>query len=110
MRQQFKNSPSDKTEWSISKHQQLNLHDDKEEQGFDKYESEGEDERYVTFLFIAPSPPPQRESNRLTDLGKGTRSLIISYTYWKSATQRSANFVLEFPGKKGSKLQKKNLY
>ncbi len=73
-RQQFEDSGSNKTEPKSSKRQQLDSHDDEEGEGLDKFESEGEgkDIRYVPLPFVAP---PQKESNRPTDMGKGTRSL-----------------------------------
>ncbi len=73
-RQQFEHSGSDETELRGSKRQRLDLRDDEVGEGLDKFESEdeGEDIGYVLFPFIAP---PRKESNRLTDIGEGTRSL-----------------------------------
>ncbi len=72
--QRFKDSGSDKTELRGSKCQQLDLHDNEEEEGLDKFKDEGEGENigYVSLPFIAP---PQKESNYLIDIGKGIRSL-----------------------------------
>ncbi len=43
----------------------------------DEYEGKGEreDVGYVPLLFIALHPPTLNESNRLTDMGEGIRSL-----------------------------------
>lgn len=57
-----------------SKRQRLNTRDNKEREGLNKFESEdeGEDIKYVFFLFIAS---PQKMSNHLTDMGKRTKIL-----------------------------------
>lgn len=60
---------------SISKRQQLNMHNNEKEQGLDKYKSEGEGKRYVFLPFIVPFPPLRKELNRPTDLGEGIKSL-----------------------------------
>lgn len=62
-------------ESSLSKCQRFNVHDNKERQGLDEYESKGESKKYIFFPFIAPLLPSQRQSNYLTDLDKGTKSL-----------------------------------
>lgn len=41
-RQKFEDSESDETESSVSKHQQLNVYDNEEGQGLDKYKGKGE--------------------------------------------------------------------
>ena len=73
-RQQFKDGGSDEMDPRGSKCQRLDLRDNEEEEGLDKFESEGKEKNigYVPLSFIAL---PQKESNRLTDMGKGTRSL-----------------------------------
>ncbi len=73
-RQRFKDSGSDKTEPRDSKRQWLNAHNDKEGEGLDEFEGEGEGKNigYILFLFVAP---PQNGSNRSTDIGKGIKSL-----------------------------------
>ena len=48
--QQFEDSGSDETEPRGSKRQQLDVRDDEEEEGLDKFE-EGEDIGYVPFPF-----------------------------------------------------------
>ena len=57
-----------------SKCQRLYMHDNKEKKSLDKFKGEGkrEDIEYVFLLFIALL---QKESNRLTDMGKRTKSL-----------------------------------
>lgn len=70
--QQFKDNASDKMESSISKY---HMHDNEEEQSLDKYESEDKGKRYILFSFITPLSTLQRESNRLTNLGEGIKSL-----------------------------------
>lgn len=78
-------------------------HDNEEEQSSDKYQDSGD--KYI------PLPlHPQKESNRLTDLGEATRSLNYLVCIPKLPYQIIANFMLEFQGRKGSKAQKKNLY
>lgn len=57
----------------------MNIHnDEKGELGLDKYEGESEGEkrdvRYIFFPFVALFPP-QKESNRPTNIGKGIKSL-----------------------------------
>lgn len=56
------------TESKVSKHQHVDIHDNKELKSLDKYEDKGD--RYV----LLPSPP-QKESNCLIDLRKKTKSL-----------------------------------
>ena len=64
----FKDSGSDVTEPKASKREQMDKHDNEEGQGLDEYQ--GKDDRYV------PLPPcSQKESNRLTHLGKRIKSL-----------------------------------
>ncbi len=57
-----------------SKRQRLDSCDDEEGEGLDEFEgeSEGEDIGYVPLPFVAP---PEKESNRPTDMGEETRSL-----------------------------------
>ena len=73
-RQRFEDSRNNKMEPKSSKYQRLDLHDNKEEEGLDKFKGEDEREniKYVFFLFVAH---PQKESNRPTDIGKGTKNL-----------------------------------
>ena len=67
-RQRFKDSKSDARKGRASKRPRVDEHDNKEGQRSDKYQDKSA--RYV------PLPPyPQKESNRITDLGKGTKSL-----------------------------------
>ena len=108
-RQRFEDSRSDKMEPKGSKRQRLDKRDNKERNGLDGDEGKIMDVRYIPPLFI-PLLFPRKVSNRRSDLGKGIRSLnhlvcISKICYW-----RSANFALEFPGRGGSKAQKKNLY
>ena len=73
-RQQCKNSGSKKTEPRGSKCQRLYTRGDEEWKGLDKFESEGEAKiiGYVSFSLVALF---RKESNRLTDMGEGTKSL-----------------------------------
>ncbi len=73
-RQRFEDSGSDVTEPRGSKRQRLDARDDEEGEDLDEFESEGEREDigYVPLPFVAP---PQKESNRPTDMGEGTKSL-----------------------------------
>lgn len=50
------------------------MYDNEEGKSLDKFESEDkrEDIGYVPFFFVIP---PQKESNRLIDMGKGIKSL-----------------------------------
>lgn len=54
-RQWFKDSESDEMQSSVSNRQQLDMHDDEEGQGLDKYKSEAEGERYVFFSLYCSS-------------------------------------------------------
>lgn len=56
-RQWFEDNESDKTELSISKRQRLDVHNDKERQGLNKYKNESKGKRYVPFPFITPFLP-----------------------------------------------------
>lgn len=53
------------------------MDDSEEKQSLDKYnlESKGKNVEYVFFPFVAPFFPPQKELNRLIDMGKGIRNL-----------------------------------
>ena len=55
-RQQFEDSKSEKMEPRGSKRQQLYAYGNKEGEGFDEFEDEGEGEiiRYILFSFIIP--------------------------------------------------------
>ena len=57
-----------------SKCQWLDLHDNEKEEDLDEFEGDGEGKSigYVPLAFIAP---PQKELNRPTDMGEGTKSL-----------------------------------
>ena len=72
--QRFEDNGSDKMEPRGLKRQQLDLRDDKEEEGLDKFEGKGEGKGigYIPFFFIVFF---QKESNCLTDMGKGIKSL-----------------------------------
>ncbi len=54
----------------------MDVHDDKEEQSLVKYKCEDEEKdiEYVSLPFVTP-PPLRKESNRLTDIDDGTKSL-----------------------------------
>ena len=77
--QQFEDSESDKAKARGSKRQRLDERDNKEENGLDNEEKNALDEdeveieggRYVSLFLLL-----QKVSNRLLDLGKGTKSLI----------------------------------
>ena len=73
-RQQFKDSKSEKTEPRGSKCRWLYARGNEEGESLDEFESEGEGEviEYIPFPFVTP---PQKESNDLTDMGKGIKSL-----------------------------------
>lgn len=57
----------------------MNVYDDKKGQDLDKYEDEGEEKEknveYILFPFVAAFSPSQKESNRLINMGKRTKSL-----------------------------------
>lgn len=74
-RQRFKDSKSDKIALKVEKCQRLNEYNNKEGQGLDKYDGEGEGDRYIFFAFITLIPLFQKELNRLSDLSKRPRSL-----------------------------------
>ncbi len=52
--QQFEDNRSDEIELRGSKRQRLDVCDDKEGEGWDKFETEREDIGYVPLLFVAP--------------------------------------------------------
>ena len=108
--QRFEESESDETEPKGSKRQCLDERDDEKGNSLDEDEAEIEGARYVPSPFVPLPPLPQKVSNRLSDLGEGTRSLNHLICIPKICYSRSANFALEFPGRGGSKAQKKNLY
>ena len=105
-RQHFKDSRSDKTKPRGAKCQRLDERDNEEKNGLDEYEGEIKGTKYVALLFI-PLFFPQKVSNHLSDLGKATRSLNHLIYILKICSSKSANFTLEFPGRGGSKAQKK---
>ncbi len=74
--QRFKDNRSDKTESRSLKCQRLDIYDNEKGERLDKFEDKGERENieYVPFSFIA-SLFSRKESNRLTDMGEGTKSL-----------------------------------
>ncbi len=76
-RQQFEDSESEERKSRVSKRQRLGMHNDEERQSLDEYEgeNEGEDIGYIPLPFVAPLPPPRKESNRSTDMGKRIKSL-----------------------------------
>ena len=100
-------SGSDETKSKGLKRQRLDEYDDKKGNSLDEDEDGIERARYVLPPFVPLPPLPQRVSNRPSDLGKGTRSLNYLVYIPKIYYSRSANFALEFPGKGGSKAQKK---
>ena len=78
--------------------------DDKEENGLDKDEGEIKDGRYVPIPFVPLSPLPQKMLNRLSDLDEIIKGLKHIVYIPKICYLRNANFALEFPDKKGSKV------
>lgn len=81
---------------------------DNKEQNLDKYE--GKIDRYIFLLLVFTFFPPQKESNRPSNLDRGIKSLTHLIYIPEITSQRIANFISEFPGKKGLKLKKKILY
>ncbi len=106
-RQLFDNSNNEKRAPRVYKRSRIDKSNDKK-QDLDKYESEIDG--YVPLPPALPAPPPQKESKRPSDLDKGTRSLTQLIYILITASQRIANFASEFPGRRDSKLKKKNLY
>lgn len=100
--QQFEDTDSDVTEPSALKRLRMDEHDNEEGQSSDKYQDKSG--RYVRLL-----PRPRKESNRLTDLGEGIRSLNHLVCIPKLSHPIIANLMFEFPGRGGSKARK-NLY
>lgn len=91
----------------VLKRQRWNEDDNKEQQNLNKYKSNNYDNRYVFLPLTILPPSSQKESNCLSDLSKKTRSLTHLVYILKIAIQRSVNFALEFPGRKGSKPKNK---
>ena len=106
-RQRFEESGSDKTKLKRSKCQRLDERDNEKGNSLDKDESEIEGARYVLPPFVPLSPLSRKVSNRLSDLDEGTRSLNHLVCIPKIFYSRNANFALKFPGRRGSKAQKK---
>lgn len=100
--QHFKGNGSDKTKPKKSKCQYLDKRDNEQENGLDKNEGEIEDTRYVFLLLFF-----QKVSNCLSDLGKRIKNLNNLIGILKICYSRTANFALEFLGRRGSKAQKK---
>lgn len=73
-RQQFEDTESNKTEPNRTKRQHLNGHDNEKQNDFDKDESKIKSTRYIPILFMSLFFS-QKMSNRLSNLGKKTRSL-----------------------------------
>lgn len=74
--QQFESSRSNKIEPKGWKYQCLDIRDNEEEQGLDKYKGKNErkDIEYISLLFIALFLLLQKESNYLTNMSKVIRS------------------------------------
>ena len=72
-RQQFEESGGNRTEPKRSKRQRLDERDNKEGYSLDEDEGEIEGVRYTPFPSILLPLLPQKVSNRLSDLGEGTR-------------------------------------
>ena len=84
--------------------------DDKEGNSLGKDEGEIEGGRYVSSPFVPLLLLFQKVSNRLSDLGKETKSLKYIVYISKICYSRNANFALDFPGRGGSKVSKKDFY
>ena len=108
-RQRFEDSERNATELRASKRPCIDENDNKEGQGSNKYQDrnkyQGSDGRYVPLPLRL-----QKELNHSTDLGKETKSLNYLVCIQKLPYQIIANFMLEFPGREGSKAPKKNPY
>lgn len=98
--QQFDDSNSKEKRPRVYKCLQIDQSDNKK-QDLDK--DEGKVDRYVCFPPAPPLFPPQKESNYLSDLNRGIKSLIYFVCLPKTASQRVANFASEFPNKKDLK-------
>ena len=104
----FEESGSNKTEPKESKRQRLDENDNEEGNSLDKDKDEIESVIYVPPPFVSLSLFLQKVSNHPSTLGEGTRSLNHLVCISKICYSRRANFALEFPGREGSKAQKKN--
>lgn len=73
-RQQFEDGGSDKIEPRDSKYQRWDVRNDEEGESLDEFEGEGEEDDigYVSLPFVTL---PWKKSNRLTDMGEGTKNL-----------------------------------
>ena len=104
--QLFDDSDSDKKVPRLYKHLRIDESDNKE-QDLDKYE--GKVDGYVYLPPILAPTPPQKESNRPSDLDEGTRSLTHLVCIPKTASQRIVNFTSESLGRGGLKPKKKSI-
>lgn len=84
-RQRFNDSESKKI--TSRKRQQFNEHNNKKRQNLDKNKSELEGDKYIPLPLFAFFFPLEKESNRLSDLCKGTKSLI--HLIWISKNGQS---------------------
>ena len=73
--QQFDDSKSEKMAPIGYKDYWLDKRDDEERQKLDKNEDDGDRNRYVPLSLMALLLSPQKKSNRLSNLGKKTKSL-----------------------------------
>lgn len=76
-RQSLEDAKSDETKLKVLKCQHVSIYDNEEKQSFDKNKSESKD-KYIgctPLLFIVPLYPPQKKSNRLTNLSEGIKNL-----------------------------------
>lgn len=80
----------------------MDVHNNEKGQDLDKFQDK--DGKYISLLFFL-----QKESNCLTNLSKGTRSLNYLIYILKLLYQVITNFALEFPGKKSLKTKKKSI-
>ncbi len=82
-RQLFDNSDSEERASRVYKRPRIDESDD-EVQDLDNYE--GKIDRYIPLPPDPPSPPPQKESNRLSDLDEGIKSLTHLICISKTAS------------------------
>lgn len=73
--QQFNNSKSEETVPIVYKYQRFDKRNNKEGQNLNKYKSNSDSDKYISFPLISLLLLSQKGSNRPSDLGENIKSL-----------------------------------